>query len=1004
MSRIINQNTEPLFIFDMPDDHLLSETISVKGEKGERGDPTKLSDLENDEGFITADTDELANYYTKTATDNLLNTKLDKSTFNALEMPSDFFTASDTVTGSGSSITLANTAEAKFKGLIIYGDSQQDGTATPSNPITIESVTGEQTVSIVGDGTQEYTVDLGEIVLRKIGENRDYIYNSDGKWYKHTEIGKATIASPSWNALNGTSASPSNTSSNGAFCLFWSQNGLSALSGELMSSHMLWQAQTVSGNAGANSMADKTFVQRSGTNDRLYFRDTSLVGKTGYELDEMTENLEFYYILAEPTEAEITDPMLVASLNDLFNAGTYNGSTAISVTGSLAAYLSVEAYKNGWSGTISGINHALSDTFTKSEANSIFYDKVKYIFPKFWPNAWSGDANLIKYGDKNILIDCYNGTLDNQYQYVKTMLDDNDAKHIDVFICTHYHGDHINSLPQLVTDGYIDSTTKLFMPAETTQFWGDMIATWRSYCTNHDLAYYVPAEGETYAIGNLKFTFMNCDGEALDDYYPSGTGSQNATSTVILVEHKNTTALFTGDAEKATYERLQGLNFPNKPVDLHKMGHHGISPRTNPEYIRKLSPKFAVQTSGIKDAVKNNYGICEETAVLRAAGAKIYPTFMQTDYLVFESDGSAISCSRGVPYGTSDQRIALTYYVDKNASTSDMQDGSESYPFSEIMQAIASIPFRSDIDVTINVADGYYGHAHESAATSEKNRVYISTGKDVRITIIGNTSDKSAVVINGINAVSSNVKLKSLTLDIDNRTGITAYSSYISLADVVIKSNTDTATTHAGISAYEGSIILATADGDGIRIDQCANAIELRSASTFRADHPVEIGTITGYPINRWAGCSVYTGNYFEFDNTADKYAFKARQETVSTPLQIMASHDSFAQTVTLVNSASEYDWIEIFYRTNDNIYGSTGKIYSPNSKSASALVPFRASDGTLYNKQCRFNISGTTVTITGSLQVHVTSGSAPTIQENATYFNIEKVIAGFKDYIDIAN
>lgn len=53
MSDIINQNTEPLFIFDMPDDEVLSETISVKGEKGERGDPTKTSQLTNDSDFTT---------------------------------------------------------------------------------------------------------------------------------------------------------------------------------------------------------------------------------------------------------------------------------------------------------------------------------------------------------------------------------------------------------------------------------------------------------------------------------------------------------------------------------------------------------------------------------------------------------------------------------------------------------------------------------------------------------------------------------------------------------------------------------------------------------------------------------------------------------------------------------------------------------------------------------------------------------------------------------------
>lgn len=53
MSQEINQNVEPLFIFEMPDDELLANTISVQGEKGERGDPTKTSQLTNDSDFTT---------------------------------------------------------------------------------------------------------------------------------------------------------------------------------------------------------------------------------------------------------------------------------------------------------------------------------------------------------------------------------------------------------------------------------------------------------------------------------------------------------------------------------------------------------------------------------------------------------------------------------------------------------------------------------------------------------------------------------------------------------------------------------------------------------------------------------------------------------------------------------------------------------------------------------------------------------------------------------------
>lgn len=168
MSDIINQNTEPLFIFDMPDDETLSETISVKGEKGAKGDPTKLSQLENDEGFITNSVDDLANYYTKTASDNLLNGKLDKTTFNAYEIPSDFFTTSNTVSGSGSSISLVNTAEATLNAITVYGDVAQSSTPTPESPKPVRTATGGQSIVFSsGSDSKTYTLNLGKNLFDK---------------------------------------------------------------------------------------------------------------------------------------------------------------------------------------------------------------------------------------------------------------------------------------------------------------------------------------------------------------------------------------------------------------------------------------------------------------------------------------------------------------------------------------------------------------------------------------------------------------------------------------------------------------------------------------------------------------------------------------------------------------------------------------------------------------------------------------------------------------------
>ena len=93
------------------------------------------------------------------------------------------------------------------------------------------------------------------------------------------------------------------------------------------------------------------------------------------------------------------------------------------------------------------------------------------------------------------------------------MLIDNNITHIDYFILTHYHSDHYGNFKNLVNDGYIDSATHFYMPAEVTKWSGTttLIAEYKTYFQNHNLQYYVPEENEILSIENLELKFFNCD-------------------------------------------------------------------------------------------------------------------------------------------------------------------------------------------------------------------------------------------------------------------------------------------------------------------------------------------------------------------------------------------------------------------------------------------------------------------------------------------------------------
>lgn len=544
MSRDINQNVDPLFIFEMPDDEVLANTISVKGEKGEKGDPTKLSDLENDEGFIDNTVDDLANYYTKTATDGLLNAKLDKTTFNAYQIPSDFFTSNETASASGDTISISNTANALFKSFIMRGNTTQSSAPTPSTPVPIKTATGAQKIVITdGTDTQQYDINLGKNIFNKnadvlsdncylpasttstqlkpyssttvlaktlairlnggetytiqkmasarfrfgfattltpalntdgviktrlanadtassvtftvptnapylicnffsgdqaadatngyenilnsiqiekgetattytdykapiemcdLGEGyRDYFHKSNGKWYKHKAVGKAFFEDMAFYASQIGST---------AHYRMWSA--------ALKDIIALPASSSTKGIIKTNVYDTKTQNDTYNLNMGINVNTSGYVQvyDSNYDSNSSTEFMSamqgmsatIYYALAEPVEEEITDSALISQLDATILSRSYDGSVAVSVTGILPLIISLEAFKNGWSGTIGGVNNEiigllekkadkteLGNYYTKTETDALIADTTNPIYYGADPTGVADSADAI---------------------------------------------------------------------------------------------------------------------------------------------------------------------------------------------------------------------------------------------------------------------------------------------------------------------------------------------------------------------------------------------------------------------------------------------------------------------------------------------------------------------------------------------------------------------------------------------------------------------------------
>ena len=706
MSRIINQNTEPLFIFDMPDEHLLSETISVKGEKGERGDPTKLSQLDNDTGFITKDASNLTNYYDKATTDNKLGQKLAETTFNSYEIPSDFFTGDKTIAGTGSSITLSNTANTVFASMFAYGNTSQTGTPTPSSPVGVQVATGLQTIAIYGDDPQEYAINLGDLELCQIGEHKDYIYKDGDIWYKHKAVNKAVLdgsADEGW-ITSGVTYRPNAVS----FADLSDATTTQALS------NMATAWRNTSGGI-TTRLPDLSFGWET-TGDKLM--------AVRYDASESLESFKallastpmvIYYELASASNEEITDATLISQLNAFAAAKSCNGATSIIASGVLPVVLSVEAFKNNWDGAVSGLNAGMDAVYNKTETKSLIsaavepyryphaelsmdriyrelraknYDGLSTYVPENSGAAgmqggvstgqntmilayWNGDdasLNENKIIEKNISTGTVLKEVDANYGWCNGLAFNQDAGLVYVIPRGRIeNGSNVN-LRQIIVLRYSDLSL-----VETVNLNTDK--TIQSAC-------YEDGELWVMAEGGTKFYKVNTDDYSIADTVTTQIPSSNSDFYYQNFAYYDNKFFILGSAPRALmiYNKdgslLKQYSMPASANGLYNVGEY--------QFISHISDK------------KFYIGSSQEVSI-----AEINQIFM------IDLDKGFVKDSRNSTLSAIGGRLDI--YVD-SSNTNLNPDGSSSNPFKEIYEAVL-IPDRTR-PVRVRVANGTYGHVN----------------------------------------------------------------------------------------------------------------------------------------------------------------------------------------------------------------------------------------------------------------------------------------------------
>lgn len=199
---------------------------------------------------------------------------------------------------------------------------------SPSRPSNVNVVKGNNTITISNSDNTEsqvFPINLGDMELCKIGTYQDYIYESNGNWFKKGNIDKIVLdGSENWVYENSTSTPTERT-------IFRVETFTAGTNLNYISNRFIY-----------NSQSSNRFILVANNNKPYVSIDNNLVNISTSDSSETkvskiktfasSNNMVIYYILTTPTDTQITDTTLITQLNNIKKAYSYDTQTNISQT------------------------------------------------------------------------------------------------------------------------------------------------------------------------------------------------------------------------------------------------------------------------------------------------------------------------------------------------------------------------------------------------------------------------------------------------------------------------------------------------------------------------------------------------------------------------------------------------------------------------------------------------------------------------------------------------
>ena len=232
-----------------------------------------------------------------------------------------------------------------------------------------------------------------------------------------------------------------------------------------------------------------------------------------------------------------------------------------------------------------------------------------------------GDSALVECDGHYMLIDGGNKA---DSDLIYTILKDKKIEHLDILVGTHADEDHVGGLAGALNYAKADLTLCPVLTYDSKAF-----ENFAKYADKNGNGITIPNVGDTYSLGSAQIIVAAVNTDT----------NSNDTSIVLKIVYKETSFLFTGDAEILTEETLSKSAFDLSATVL-KVGHHGSATSSSEEFLKAVAPEYAVISVG----EDNDYGHPTQTVLdrLGSLGVKVYRTDLQGDILCV-SDGKTVT-------------------------------------------------------------------------------------------------------------------------------------------------------------------------------------------------------------------------------------------------------------------------------------------------------------------------------------------------------------------------